>query len=1030
MDAPNLLDDAVNRAGRAPTPSSGLSATFSPWEGEKGRWRGPEPNRPRFVVGIDLGTTNSALCFVDTNVTDWQIETFSIPQVVAAGQVECRETLPSFHYEALPEERAAGATRLPWRKDVPGSVVGIFARDHGRTLPGRMIESAKSWLCHNGVDRRAALLPWHGAADVARLSPVDTSARYLSHLKDAWDAVHPSEPLLRQEVMLTIPASFDEVARELTVTAARAAGLPRVVLIEEPQAAFYSWVDAHRDDWDRLVAPGQKILVCDIGGGTSDFSLIHVRAGGEGRLQFHRVAVGDHLLLGGDNLDLALAHYVEQKLSDRVNEIKLDPRQWSMLIPACRHAKEILLGESDAERHTVVIPGGGSRLIGGALQIELMRDEVVRLIVDGFLPTVGLNERPKKRQSGFQEFGLPYAADPAITKYLAAFLMTHQQAGSRLESHHDQESAKPDIVLFNGGFFASPVLRARLIGVLEDWFRTDQKCSPHAPREEPARGDQSAGFDRPLSTAALSNATGLETRPTESHSESKAKSRWSPVVLRNDRLDLAVARGAAYFGMVRRGVGIRIVAGLARTYYVGIEQADGSRAALCLVAAGTESAAAPVVIERTFRVRTSEPVEFPILVSGSRLTDQPGQIIPFDAEQLSSLPPIRTVLTTHRRGDVAEVDARLSATLTEIGTLELWCEQVDGSRRWQLQFDVRSATETDRVAHAGTAERSGIVDQELIASAVEVLRSVFGVNSTVRPDDAMTQLSEVIGQPRSDWPPSLLRALWSELLDLSDSRRRSPQHEARWLNLVGFCLRPGFGMAADDWRVEETWKATNGRLIHGTPACLAELRTLCRRISGGFSAGRQNQIATTVLPAIRQRFRQAQSGRGKAAPYASGNHEAAEIWRMLGSLELLDQTVRLELGDMIIELMNRAAFEPVRNALIWCLGRIGGRVPVHGPLNLVMPAGRISGWIDTLFRTSDLHQSVVQLALMQLSRKTGDRFRDIDDSLRDRLLAGLSKANASQHYLELISEGGALRDEETGLILGESLPAGLRLAEV
>ncbi len=248
------------------------------------------------------------------------------------------------------------------------------------------------------------------------------------------------------------------------------------------------------------------------------------------------------------------------------------------------------------------------------------------------------------------------------------------------------------------------------------------------------------------------------------------------------------------------------------------------------------------------------------------------------------------------------------------------------------------------------------------------------------------------------------------------------------MNLVGFCLRPGFGMAADDWRVEETWRATNGRLIHATPACLAELRTLGRRISGGLTAGRQNQIASTVLPAIRQRFRQVQSGRGKAAPYASGNHEAAEIWRMLGSLELLDQTVRSELGDMIADLINRAAFEPVRNALIWCLGRIGGRVPVYGPLNLVLPAAKVSEWIDTLLRTSDPRESAVQLTLMQLSRKTGDRFRDIVDTLRSRVLIKLKAADASQHYLMLISEGGSLKEEEASQILGEALPAGLRLA--
>ncbi|MEZ6033482.1 MAG: Hsp70 family protein [Planctomycetaceae bacterium] len=843
----------------------------------------------------------------------------------------------------------------------------MFARDHGRTLPGRMIESAKSWLCHNGVDRRAALLPWHGAEDVERVSPVEATSRYIRHIKNAWDASHIAHPLAEQDVVVTIPASFDEVARELTVAAARTAGLPRIVLLEEPQAAFYSWVDAHRDKWEQIVSPGQSILVCDIGGGTSDFSLIHVRSGAEGHLQFHRVAVGDHLLLGGDNLDLALAHLVESKLT---NGGQLDPRQWSTLIPACRHAKEILLGVTAPETYTVVLSGSGSRLVGGALQAVISRNEVHQLFVEGFLPACALDERPQKRQSGFQEFGLPYAADPAITRYLATFLRTHATLSD--------QGSRPDIVLFNGGFFASPVLRARLIEMLERWYR---------PKD----------------------------------------AEWSPVELRNDRLDLAVARGAAYFGMVRRGVGMRIVAGLSRTYYVGIEQADGTRAALCLIAAGTESTSPPTVIDQVFKVRTAEPVEFPILVSGTRLTDQPGQIIPYDPEQLTALPPIRTVLTTRRRGNAAVVDARLSASLTEIGTLDLWCEQIDASRRWQLQFDVRSATETDRDAHTGIAEQAGIMDQELVTSAIAVLQNVFAPQGTTRADDTMKQLAEAIGQPRTEWPSSLLRAMWSELIDLSDGRGRSAQHESRWLNLTGFCLRPGFGMAADDWRVEETWRAINGRLLHSTPACLAELRTLCRRISGGLNSGRQTQIASAIMPAIRQRCRQVQSGRGKSAAYASGNHEAAEIWRMLGSLELLTPSLKIELGDIIIEFLNRPAFESIRNALVWSLGRIGGRVPVYGPLNLVVPTRNATEWIEVLLRTGDITDATTQLTLMQLTRRTDDRFRDVDASVRQRVLEGLTSADARNHLISLIDVGGSLESDEASQILGESLPVGLRL---
>lgn len=941
--------------------------------------------RPRFVVGIDLGTTNSALCFIDTLDSGGRIECFGIPQVVAVGEAARRETLPSFHYELLPEEVTARIASLPWHRNARGEdtnsyVVGQFARDHGRLSDGRMIESAKSWLCHQGVDRRAALLPWHGDESVQRLSPVEASARFLRHLRDAWDAAHSAEPLHQQDVVLTIPASFDEVARELTVAAARSAGLPRIVLIEEPQAAFYSWVYMNHDSWEQLVSPGQKILVCDIGGGTTDFSLIHVRSAADGRLQFHRVAVGDHLLLGGDNLDLALAHAVERRL---MGEGQLTPHQWRMLIPACRQAKEILLAEDAPSTHTIVVSSGGARLIGGSLQLEITRDDLVQLVTEGFLPSVRLEEKPIRHQSGFQEFGLPYAADPAITRQLAAFLLSAAHGDNPADSSNAVTAlaaakSRPDIILFNGGFFASPILRSRLTDAVRQWFHT-------------------------------------------------GKADWSPLVLQNDRLDLAVARGAAYFGMVRRGMGVRIIAGLARTYYVGVDQADGSQMAMCLIAAGTEPSPELTVIDREFSVRTSEPVEFPILVSGSRLTDQPGQLIPFDPQQMSALPPIRTVLTTRRRNETQSVRAKISVRLTEIGTLEIWCQQLDENRRWQLQFDVRSVTETDREAHTGTAERSGIVDSELLQSAQQVIRSVFQPGSSESPDGIARRIGAAIGMSRQDWPPSLLRGLWSELIDLESCRQRSPNHESRWLNLAGFCLRPGFGMAADDWRVDETWRVLKGRLVHGGTACLTEWRVLCRRISGGLGAGRQTQLASSVISAIRQKHRQIATGRGKSADYASSTHEAAEIWRMLGSFERLDQSVRHELGQIILDLIPRPASEPTRPALLWALGRIAARVPVYGPLNLVLSPDTVSPWIRRILDCCDVGDAMVQLALMQMSRRTHDRFREIDESFRTQIVAEFERCGGRPHLLQLIREGGTLESEEADQIVGESLPRGLRI---
>ncbi len=938
---------------------------------------------PRYIVGIDLGTTNSALCFIDTAREEARIECFLVPQAVSAGEVECLETLPSFRYELLPTERDSGMFRLPWHKHPDGFVVGAFARDHGRSVPGRLTESAKSWLCHSGVDRKAALLPWHGAEDVERRSPVEVSAGYLTHLREAWDAAFPAAPLSHQSVVLTIPASFDEVARELTVAAARLAGLPRVVLIEEPQAAFYSWVAAHPDSWEQQVSPGQRILVCDIGGGTSDFSLIHVRTGDAGRLQFHRIAVGEHLLLGGDNLDLALAHHLERRL---MGDGTLEPRQWSVLIPACRHAKELLLAESSVPATTIVLPGSGARLIGGSLQIEITREEVQRLIVEGFLPKVALTAKPQRRRSGFQEFGLPYAADPAISRYLAAFLSAHPAdppAGDRDDTAGQcaagtLAAARPDMILFNGGFFASPVLRQRLIECIEEWFR------PVAPG-------------------------------------------WSPIVLKNDRLDLAVARGAAQFGLVRRGGGVRIIAGLARTYYVGVEQPDGSQAAMCLVAAGTEPSTEHRLIDREFEVRTAEPVEFPILVSATRLTDRPGDVLPLDVEQMSALPPIRTVLTARSKQEPLVVKARLSARLTEIGTLEMRCEQSGGDRRWQLQFDVRSATETDRQAHAGAAERAGLVDESVIQRAAAVVFSVFGDGQSQSPDSLMRRIGEATGQNRMEWPPSLLRGLWSALMAVEGGRRRSPAHEARWLNLAGFCLRPGFGMAADDWRVEETWRVLKGKLVHGGAACLTEWRILCRRVAGGLTASRQNQLATPLVTAIARRHRQLISGKGRVPEYSVSPHEAAEIWRMLGSLELLDRRSRIELGNIIVELWPLPSEESLQPALTWTLGRLGARVLVSGPLNLVLPVTVVGRWIDFLLDSGAADAPEVHLALMQMCRRTGDRYRDVPESTRQAVSHWLQQAGARTHLIELIRDGGELERDEAGLVFGESLPAGLRL---
>ncbi len=992
---------------------------------------GEQSGPSRYVVGFDLGTTNSAVCYVDTHESPWQVRTFAVPQLIAPGQIEARETLPSFHYQPARGEFPDEALRLPWEgagarvqgseKKVGGGqwavdsdkgsefrvqgsggkgkgnepcyAVGFFARDQGTLAPGRLINSAKSWLCHWGVDRTAALLPWHGAEDVERISPVEVSARYLAHVREAWNAKFPREPLEKQDFVLTLPASFDEVARELTVKAAAAAGLARVVLIEEPQAAFYAWIYAHQDNWDRLVEPGQKILVCDIGGGTTDFTLIRVRRGEGGKVQFHRVAVGDHLILGGDNLDLAMAQYIEKRLAT-----KLEPRQWAVLVRTCRAVKETLLGPDAPERLTVNLPGAGLRLIGGGVHVEVTGEEVRDLLVEGFFPRVDLDAKPAGRQSGFQEFGLPFAADPAVTRYLGAFLSAHRNVAiEEKDLPADHDPARPDIVLFNGGVFESPLLRGRLLEVIESWFSS---ASP-----------------------------------------------WRPVVLETDRLDLAVARGAAYYGMVRRGQGVRIAAGLARTYYIGVEDVTSPHpsphpsplptnlrsvpgegtggTAICLVPANAEPGQDVEVADRRFDLLVSEPVEFPLFVSSTRLTDKPGELVEIDRERMRPLPPIRTVLKTRKKGEAEMVSVTLHARLTEIGTLELWCAEAGGRRSWRLQFDVRSATQTDVAAHELGAEQEGFIDEALWQECEKLISDTFGPEGSDKPEGLIKRLTAATGLGRNAWPSSLCRRMWETLMQFEAGRRRSRVHEVRWLNLLGFALRPGFGLAVDDWRVAQTWTALQGKFAF--QASRAEGWILWRRICGGLGGGQQQALAEPLLGPIRGLHRQLTTGKGRSGDLSFAAHESAEMWRLLGSLELLPVELKIELGTMLLDLLSKRTIEPVQEPIIWAVGRIGARAPMYGPLNAIVPAETASQWLKGLLDVCG-GASETPLAVMQIARRTDDRYRDLADRVRREACDYLAGREAPGHFIELVRTAGRLDSNEQGLVFGESLPKGLRLA--
>lgn len=609
----------------------------------------------RYVVGIDLGTTNSALAYVDTGKgekADVVLLPLPVPQVVQQGTVEERPLLPSFLYLPGPNELPAGSLKLPWAAD-RDYAVGEFARNFGSQVPTRLVASAKSWLCHAGIDRRGPVLPWKAPETVRKVSPLEATTYYLKHLCEAWNYQVakdvPENRLERQDIVLTVPASFDAVARELTVEAARAAGLEHVTLLEEPQAAFYAWIEISHDQWRKQVEVGDVVLVCDVGGGTTDLSLIAVSEEG-GNLALTRVAVGDHILLGGDNMDLALAHSAAQAFAAK--GIKLDAGQMQMLWHSCRAAKEKLFQDPSLASAPVTVLGRGSKVIGGTLKGELARTEVEKVLTEGFFPECLPDAEPKRQRTvGLQELGLPYAADPAVTKHLANFLHRNKEllAEKAPSKRSKKKVSQATAVLFNGGVFKAEPLRERLVTILNQWAK-------------------SAG--------------------------------GTPVkVLQGNDLDLAVARGAAYYGMVRRGKGVRIRGGTARAYYVGVETllpaVPGSPPpikALCVVPFGMEEGSEADVPGQEFGLVVGEPAQFRFLGSTVRRTDPVGTLVEEWEGQIDELNPMETALEAPGN-EGRTVPVHLHSKVTEVGTLELWCLSRDSKQRWKLEFNVRERQE-------------------------------------------------------------------------------------------------------------------------------------------------------------------------------------------------------------------------------------------------------------------------------------------------------------------------------------------------
>jgi hypothetical protein len=1202
-----------------------------------------------FIIGIDLGTTNSAVSYIDTTAGDAlssRIQTFKIPQALQRGVVGESSRLPSFIYLPGLHELPADVGAMPWEArpvakawarppasvgaqtaasararssasmgdsssgvgggDERRIIVGEFARIQGALVPSRLVSSAKSWLCHNRVDRKAAILPWDAAPGVEKISPVEASALFLKHIVEAWNfkiAVgNDAYRMERQQVVIGIPASFDESARELTAEAARAAGLQRFSMLEEPQAACYAWINANAgllsdgrepeinsrekgqiqdlplQNEDKNVGTGlvsalfsgedeKLLLVFDVGGGTTDFNLIGIKNSG-GVLKFDRKAVGDHLMLGGDNMDLTLARSMETKLTGGTK--KLDLNSWLSLAHQCRAAKEAMLTTPDDAQYNVidnavsdalinssgtsftsapaaafdnphgaaldnasgaaldkapdanpnasameiVLLGTGRGVVGGSSGVEITRRQCEEIILDGFFEAVAPgDEILKDIRSGFQGLGLPYVADPSVMRHLSAFLRNHA-SNPNLHTVVDKTSGlkivRPDLLLFNGGVFTPSVIRNRVYKILSGWFSDSRFSDDKASNALPS-GDK------------LSNALPSGVRHTIR-------------VFENDMPEQAVAAGAAYYGLVLRSAGrtrqsdrtqtIRITGGAAKAYYIETARAQAinpgpgphpakrrfapaadTLACVCIAPRGLQEGlklhlAGPKFPE--FHVAANSPVSFALYSSSYRTGDSPGDVISAPRDSFVELPPIKTILHYGKKGDALKIPVNLGIRLNEFGTLDVWCESKITTHKWRLAFQVRKTiddatrpdmdTEVNPDLHSdengrtnpsinphasqnaiggaidgadvaanldasSTAQTLGYpgdrgpvnspvywpvyspvyspvhspvpspgrtLDESVIEACVGLVGEVF--DGRAEPGGLMKSLSLATGLDRASWPLVAVRRMWDHVIKLKDGRRKTPAHEARWLNLAGFLLRPGFGHPLDSWRIKELWKIfSDGVGFHRDSQCAVEWWIMWRRTAGGLDDRQQNLIYKKISPALESRGKQfgsGDSGGGKKSVRTVSASEGVELWMLAASLELLSVDFKTALGRRLVKILEGSGNRAPKH-YYWALSRLGARAPFHGPVDRVVSAAVAREWITALLNMKWPHPQDAAEAVTRMAGKTGDRKRDIDESLGLAVIERISEFDRSGRYARQISEIVPLEWEEEKSVFGESLPIGL-----
>jgi molecular chaperone DnaK (HSP70) len=952
----------------------------------------------RYVVGIDLGTSHTVVAHVPLAGQAGDIALLDIPQRSTAGEVVAQPLLPSVRYQAAPGE-LGDAWRQPWpaqdADEQAPAVIGRWARDLGTAVPGRLVASAKSWLSHTGVDRTAPILPWGAGEDVAKVSPLAASSSYLAHVRAAWDRAHPEAPLHAQTVVLTVPASFDEGARALTLEAARLAGLPGVHLLEEPKAAFHDWLVLQGEQLAQQLAGSRLVLVVDVGGGTTDLTLIRVQTPPDGGLPvLTRTAVGEHLMLGGDNMDLALAHQLEAQFAGQGQ--RLPAPRFAQLVQRCRIAKEQLLAADAPDSVAVTLLGGGSRLLAQTRSATLTREQVRQWVVEGFLPPAQIGDVPVRRQGALRGFGLPYPADAAISRHLAQFLSQHA------------EGELPDSVLLNGGVFHAHAVVQRLTEQLSAW-------------------------------------------------------RGSPVrVLHNPHPDWAVARGAAAYGLARfqpvaeettdPGQAVtqtskpvpaphlpQIGGGSARSYWLLLPAKAGGRPqGICLLPRGTEEGVRIVLSGRRFALKLGQAVRFNLLASsrGSQPV-QAGQIAEVGGEGWVELPPLSAVLPAPAGRGKAQVEVRLQAGMTEVGTLEVRCvstEEVEGAAQsWLLPFAVRGAAiASDSIAADVQSEKTPDINQSGIQdgkaqTAIDLIDRIFGQQAQAVGVKEVRQLRQSLEKmlgPRESWDIALLRLLFDALLARARRRRRTVEHERVWFNLAGWCLRPGVGAELDAWRMQQVWALYAQGLGHGREAGnWTEWWVFWRRVAAGLDEAQQmallKDVASHMQKAVQQTARKRENGDGKSS---HGSYD--DMLRLFAAMEAVPWQYRQEMGQWMLQRLKRPD-ESVQTW--WAVGRLAARQPLAANAHLVMPPEAAQEFLDAALAQDWRRNETAMFAAVQMARMTGDRARDLADGARAQVLEKMQAAGAPQRWIAMVEQVVQMEAEDQKRSLGDSLPPGLVL---